>query len=213
MILNSQTAPHGFHPRVPENSRWKLTKRKPLQKKALAGAHHAVGGPGPSGTGSDGGGVGALAAGAVDGPHPLRRLADAAARPVEGRRAHVPGLLLPLAICSASIDQEPKPTCTARGTRRRMHGLSRRGEIRWPRSYCAPGSVAQQRLRSSTCSTSSPRSQAPSDTSSFANRCRIGLRVVPPRVSTHARTWSVAVAVGTRQTAGTTPLTHRYYEL
>jgi len=30
-----------------------------------------------------------------------------------------------------------------------------------------------------------------------------------PRVST----WSVAVAVGTRQTAGTTPLTHRYYEL
>lgn len=41
-----------------------------------------------------------------------------------------------------------------------------------------PGGVAQQRLRSSTCSTSSPRSHAPSDTSSFANRCRIGLRVV-----------------------------------
>lgn len=39
-----------------------------------------------------------------------------------------------------------------------------------------PGGVAQQRLRSSTCSTSRPRSHAPSDTSSFANRCRIGLR-------------------------------------
>ena len=77
-----------------------------------------------------------------------------------------------------------------------------RDQVANARSYCVPGGVAQQRLRSSTCSTSSPRSQAPSDTSSFANRCRIGLRVVPPRVSTHARTWSVAVAVGPRQTAG-----------
>ena len=41
----------------------------------------------------------ALAAGAVDGPHPVDGLADAAAGPVEGRRAHVPGLLLPLAVC------------------------------------------------------------------------------------------------------------------
>lgn len=56
------------------------------------------------GSDSDGGGAPdgtvALAAGAVDGPHPVHRLADAAARPVEGRRAHVPGLLLPLAVCA-----------------------------------------------------------------------------------------------------------------
>jgi hypothetical protein len=53
---------------------------------------------------SDGGapdGAVALAAGAVDGPHPVDGLADAAARPVEGRRAHVAGLLLPLAVCNA----------------------------------------------------------------------------------------------------------------
>jgi len=36
----------------------------------------------------------------VDVPHPVHRLADAAAGPVEGRHAHVPGSLLPLAICT-----------------------------------------------------------------------------------------------------------------
>ena len=57
---------------------------------------------------SDGGapdGAVALAAGAVDGPHPVDGLADAAARPVEGRRAHVPGLLLPLAVCTPRTPQ------------------------------------------------------------------------------------------------------------
>jgi hypothetical protein len=33
-------------------------------------------------------------------------------------------------------------------------------------------------LRSSTCSTSSPISHAPSETSSFANLCRIGLGTI-----------------------------------
>lgn len=40
----------------------------------------------------------AFAARPVDVPHPVRRLADAAGRPVEGRHAHVPGSLLPLAV-------------------------------------------------------------------------------------------------------------------
>lgn len=43
----------------------------------------------------------AFAARLVDVPHPVHRLADAAARPVEGRHAHVPGSLLPLAVCTA----------------------------------------------------------------------------------------------------------------
>lgn len=49
----------------------------------------------------------ALAAGAVDGPHPVDGLADAAAGPVEGRRAHVPRLLLPLAVRRRRAAQAP----------------------------------------------------------------------------------------------------------
>ena len=64
---------------------------------------------------SDGGapdGAVALAAGVVDGPHPVDGLADAAARPVERRRAHVPGLLLPLAVCGRSQKSAAACTCS-----------------------------------------------------------------------------------------------------
>lgn len=73
-----------------------------------------------------------------------------------------------------SMDQ-PKPTQRHRSSSdKNLHQVVDEEGI----LVLVPGGVAQQRLRSSTCSTSSPRSHAPSDTSSFANRCRIGLRVV-----------------------------------
>ena len=59
----------------------------------------------------------AFAARLVDVPHPVHRLADAAARPVEGRHAHVPGSLLPLAVCTAqrrsrlAVTAEPSTRC------------------------------------------------------------------------------------------------------
>ena len=141
---------------------------------------------------SDGGapdGAVALAAGAVDGPHPVDGLADAAARPVEGRRAHVPGLLLPLAVCTPRTPQ---------GAGAKIKSFYPIRAVTYAKDPCTtyvPGGVAQQRLRSSTCSTSSPRSHAPSDTSSLANRCRIGLQhasfsFAARSVSTH--TWMVS---------------------
>jgi hypothetical protein len=50
----------------------------------------------------------AFAAGLVDVPHPVHRLAYAAAGPVERRHAHVSRSLLPLAVCSGSRGERPK---------------------------------------------------------------------------------------------------------
>lgn len=44
--------------------------------------------------------------------------------------------------------------------------------------WCIPGGVPQHKLRSSICSTSNPINHAPKDTSSFAYRCKIGLKYV-----------------------------------
>ena len=64
-----------------------------------------------------------------------------------------------------------------------------------------PGGVAQHMLRSSTCSTSSPISHAPRETSSFANLCRIGLETTHVRrqaqrnAATHDTVQDVYMAV------------------
>jgi hypothetical protein len=112
----------------------------------------------------------AFAAGPVDVSHPFHRLAHAAAGPVERRHAHVPGSLLPLAVYPHQ--------------RRRKIGRTRlttnNNVLQREKKLCSvddrPGGVAQHMLRSSTCSTSSPSSHAPRDTSSFANLCSTGLR-------------------------------------
>lgn len=127
-ILNSQTAPLGFREfqKILDGNK----QKKHFQKESWRSScmwwidrRRSDGGGAPDGTV-------ALAAGAVDGPHPVHRLADAAARPVEGRRAHVPSLLLPLAVCThtpESMDQEPKPTAPPQ-----QHGKIK---IRWSGSH------------------------------------------------------------------------------
>lgn len=74
------------------------------------------------------GGPVALAAGAVDRPHPVDRLADAAARPVEGRRAHVPGLLLPLAVYTRQRERSSNLNLTIRYTAVQITPASCRAE-------------------------------------------------------------------------------------
>ena len=123
---------------------------------------------------------GSLSARCVDFFHSLHRITNSTAMPVKRRHANIPFLCFPFAICTCIIsifiycfmhdylNKNKKET---------------NNEDYWKIYVCIPGGVPQHMDRSSTCSTSRPKNHAPSETSSLAYRCKMGLQMIEGHIT------------------------------
>lgn len=98
-----------------------------------------------------------FSAGVVDELHPVHRPADPAAGPVEGRHAHVPGPLLPLAVCKTHGCCSGQTSSYAR--REIDMFVARRTDLVAWRSTCSGRRRAPPPARSATRPRRRPRSR------------------------------------------------------